>query len=148
MFPIFQPMFNDDFVGTVIIVEVFLIFMHCTNTDNLRKQTQSDLFLHPLCRDSLRNIRFQQKCPKLLAPFCIENDNNTFHPQPSQFVFKIFVAVVIFFLTFLCFVEGRLILFVYFFLGGGFRIHGSSFCTLWTCIHLSTFLSFDCKIIQ
>lgn len=142
-------MFNDDFVGTVIIVEVFLIFMHCTNTDNLRKQTQSDLFLHPLCRDSLRKIRFQQKCPKLLAPFCIENDYNTFHPQPSQFVFKIFVAVVIFFSYFPLFCWGAFdFVCLLFFGGGGFRIHGSSFCTLWTCIHLSTFLSFDCKIIQ
>lgn len=71
MFPIFQPMFSDDFFfwGTVIIVEVVLIFMHCTNTDNLRKHTESDLSLHPLCWDSLRKIRFQQKCSKLLATY-------------------------------------------------------------------------------
>lgn len=67
MFPIFQPMFSDDFFwGTVIIVETVLIFMHCTNTDNLRKQTESDLSLHPLC---LRKIRVQQKCSKLLATY-------------------------------------------------------------------------------
>lgn len=70
MFPIFQPMFSYDFFGgTVIIVETVLIFMHCTNTDNLRKQTESDLSLHPLCWDSHRKIRFQQKCSKLLATY-------------------------------------------------------------------------------
>lgn len=121
-FRYFSPCLATTFFwGTVIIVEVVLIFMHCTNTDNLRKQTESDLSLHPLCWDSLRKIRFQQKCSKLLATYtyCMIVLNMI---TATVWFFFLILLWFLFFFFLLCF-EGRLVLFVWwffvFFWGGG-----------------------------